>query len=129
MDNLVPVILLVGLIAIALVVSKYFACLDHQRIREHVESSGGTVLNIVRNLQSGWRRSRDRAYDVRYKTRHDVTLTATCRTGVFSGIYWVSNMLPSGSDQIPETSIEPELMECPACGWKITAQQTHCSRC
>lgn len=62
---------------------------NRQRIREHIEKGGGRVLDIIWNPTEGF-------YDVRYQTQQGKVYEATCKTTVFSGVYWTGNAPPSG---------------------------------
>src|SRR5437899_1634519 len=98
--------------------------LDRDRIREYVESRGGKVREIRWNpFGPGWLGSRERIYDVEYQTKQGTTRTHTCKTSMFSGVYWTEE----DSDQEPATRAEP--ITCLACGTKIPAQASHCPTC
>jgi len=125
MDDLAFVVLMVVLIGVAIIVSKYIDRIDHQRIREHVEHSGGKVLKITTQYLGGWRASRDRAYLVTYRTQHGKTITASCRTSMFRGVYWITDRPPGFN--LRES--QPEPITCLECGANIPARQTHCSKC
>jgi len=100
---------------------------DRQRIRQHVEESGGTVLDIVTESPWGWRWnwSRDRTYQVTYRTNHGKVITATCGTSMSSGVYW-RRYAPPGID-LRESQTEP--IDCLECGAKIPARQARCPKC
>src|SRR5882762_10257645 len=105
MDNLAFVVQMVVLVGVAIMVSKYIDRLDHERIREHVENNGGKVLKITTQYLGGWRGSRDRACLVTYRTQHGKTITASCRTSMFRGVYWITD-LPPGFN-LRESQTEP----------------------
>jgi hypothetical protein len=100
---------------------------DRERIREHVERSGGKVLDITWNpFGRGWFGSRyERIYEVRYRGRHGRTVEATCKTSMFSGVYWTGDSAPADfDDRSDETrclrcgsTIQPGNARCPKCGW------------
>jgi hypothetical protein len=78
--------------------------LDNKRIRDYVEAGGSEVVGIVwQRFGKGWFGSgNQRIYDVTYRTRDGQTFTATCKTAMFAGVYWIGNVLPptsSGSTQ------------------------------
>src|SRR5262249_42306055 len=93
--------------AIALVILAAFVIsvakghLDHKRIREYVEAGGSEVLDIVwTRFGKGWFGSgNQRIYDVTYRTRDGQTLTATCKTAMFAGVYWTGNVPPPTSSK------------------------------
>lgn len=125
MDNLIFVILVAVILAIAIGLGKITENSDRQRIREHVEGSGGKVLSIVRQYLWGWRGSRDRAYLVTYKTHDGRSIIASCRTSLFRGVYWIRDS-PPGFDLLGS---QTEPIDCLECGAKIPAGQTHCPKC
>jgi hypothetical protein len=88
-----------AVVAVVVVVGRMIAgSLDRDRIREYVEERGGKIIAIVWNpLGPGWY-GHERIYDVRYKTRHGEIQTATCKTGMFSGVYWTGHA-PASSPQ------------------------------
>jgi len=100
--------------------------LDRQRICEHVESTGGTVEDIAWNpFGTGWFGSRnERIYEVTYRTRHGKTVSATCKTSMWSGVYWTSDAPPSDFSEPPA-----ETTECLSCGTPIPANQSRCLKC
>ena len=91
----VLVILLV--IGAAFVIRRITGRLDRDRICEYIERGGGKVLDIKWNrFGPGWLGSSgDRIYDVQYVTSQGHTRTATCKTGMFSGVYWTGDAPPS----------------------------------
>src|SRR5262249_17087918 len=95
-------ILIAVLIAVAGIVFRaYLGKLDRERIREHVERPGGKVLNIesLWTLGGGWRTTPNaRLYDVRYTTHRGRTITATCATNMFSGVWWPRETPPGLAD-------------------------------
>jgi hypothetical protein len=116
---------------------------DRKRIREHIESHGGEVINIERNsfgagLFGG---SSDRTYDVRYRTKGGKRATASCKTGMMNGVYWISRKPPGEMnepsedfglpdevvDEIPQSPAES--IDCLECGTKIEAGKTRCPQC
>jgi hypothetical protein len=47
-------------------------------------------------LGPGWFGSRgNQLYEVRYQTKSGKNITVTCKTGLFSGVYWSGNSIPS----------------------------------
>jgi hypothetical protein len=142
MTDLGTVLVYILVIALAIAIRVYAGRLDRERIREYVESGGGTVLDIAWNpLGPGWSGSSERIYDVRFKTARGEMHTGTCKTSMFSGVYWTGHAPPTGlqdSDGSSATSIaeveEPtttpaEPITCLSCGTQIPARQTHCAKC
>jgi hypothetical protein len=83
----------------AFVISVAKGYLDDKRIHDHVEAGGSEVLGIVwKRFGKGWFGSgNQRIYEVTYRTRDGQTFTATCKTGMFAGVYWTGNVPPPTS--------------------------------
>jgi hypothetical protein len=71
---------------------------DRKRIREHVDSHGGKVIEILSDWFGAGGRSA-RAYDVTYISRNGQRVTAKCITSMTSGVQWLS-------DKPPESQME-----------------------
>jgi hypothetical protein len=71
--------------------------LDRSRIRKEIAASGGEVLDIRWSpFGRGWFGERsNRIYEVTYRTTNGKTLTATCKTSLFTGIFWLGDAPPS----------------------------------
>src|SRR5262249_25547334 len=102
MDGLVPVVFVVVVLVVLSGLRLYAGRLDRERIREHVESHGGKVLNIeyvFSPFATGWRGADNaRLYDIRYVTHRGRTITATCATNKFSGVWWPREAPPGLHD-------------------------------
>ncbi len=142
MSALSPWFLFLVVIATGLALRLIAGNLDRDRILESIESTGGKVLDISWNpLGPGWFGSQERIYDVRFKTRQGDIMTATCKTSMFSGVYWTgyasSSKAESGGTpgkpffaEVEEPSTAPaEPIACLACGTRIPADQTNCAKC
>jgi len=129
-DTSSPLILLV-VIALGLGIRLIAGRLDRDRIREYIKNGGGQVLHIVWNpFGPGWWGSRERIYDVTYKTHNGEVREATCKTTMFSGVYWTGDAALSGL--VERHGISPrtgEAIDCLKCGSKIPPQQSHCHNC
>jgi hypothetical protein len=103
MSTLVLVIFL-SVVAVFAIISRSIAQnLDRQRIREYVENGGNEVLEIVwKRFGKGWLGSNQRIYDVTFKTRQGKTLTATCKTNLFGGVYWTGQAPPIDPEEVAE---------------------------
>jgi hypothetical protein len=73
---------------------------------------------------------------VKYETRDGKIHTATCKTSMFSGIYWNVHApgLTESSEPITREVQEPtttpaEPITCLACGARIPSSHTHCPKC
>ena len=71
--------------------------LDRSRIRNEIAARGGEVLDIRWSpFGRGWFGERsNRIYEVTYRTTNGKTLTATCKTSLFAGIFWSGDAPPS----------------------------------
>jgi hypothetical protein len=85
----------------AFVISVAKGHLDHKRIRESIEAGGSEIIDIVwKRFGKGWFGSgNQRIYDVTYRTREGQTVTATCKTAMFAGVYWTGNVPPLTSSE------------------------------
>lgn len=121
------------ILIIGVIVLRIFAdYLDRQRIRDHVEGSGGKILNISWNpLGRGWFGSRnERIYEVHYRAKNGRTVEATCKTSMLSGVYWTSDSAPSDFMDMPETPDAcAEPVKCLACGSTIPSGKSRCPKC
>ena len=121
-ESLFPGLIILALFTIIRIAADRF---DRERIQAYVEHEGGVLIDIVWNpFGTGWFGSRERIYDVEYRTRDGKTVTATCKTSLWAGVYWTSGTLPSG---FTETSNEPT--ECMSCGATIPARKNRCPQC
>ena len=129
METTFYVMIYVVAIAFAAICLWMARSLDRDRIREHVERSGGKVIAIRRNpFGKGWFGSNERIYEVHYTTRHGKPVEATCKTSMFSGVYWTSDHPPeSFGDAASDVPAEP--ISCLACGARIPARDRRCPKC
>jgi hypothetical protein len=60
------------------------------------------VRTIVwKRFGKGWLGSTNqRIYDVTFKKGDGETMTATCKTSMFGGVFWTSEVLPAHSEKI-----------------------------
>lgn len=117
------------LLGVALLSLRLFAGrLDRARIRSHVRASGGHVLDIKWSpLGRGWFGSKgDRIYEVTYRTKAGKTITAACKTSMFSGVYWTSDTAP---DSFPDDGSGSSVTECLSCGATLPGSTTRCPQC
>lgn len=134
-SSVLYVVLLVGVVLFAFVVAPK---LDHDRIRENIESHGGKVIEILRAWGSGGRN--DRAYEVSYMTATGQRKKATCRTNMWRGVYWVNTRPPGLDSDEPDdvplrgyVAEEPpgptEPIPCLRCGSMIPEDKVCCPQC
>ena len=114
----------IGLVSLRVLVDK----LDRSRIRAHVRLSGGEVLDISWcPFGRGWFGEKgDRIYEVSYRTKAGKTVTATCKTSMFSGVYWAIDTAP---DSFPSDDSTSSATECLSCGATIPESEACCPKC
>ena len=102
--------------------------LDRSRIRSHVCASGGQVLDITWSpFGRGWFGEKsDRVYEVTYRTKTGKTITASCKTSMFTGVYWASDMAP---DSFPSDDSDSGITQCLSCGATIPGSKARCPKC
>ena len=124
---------IVGALAAMLGLRLVLDRLDRGRIREELEKGGRSVLDITWNpFGRGWLGERsDRLYEVTYRTQGGKTVTATCKTTMYTGVYWASSTPPSGFSRSPtdrirclrcRASIPESGTDCKKCGWSYRDQ-------
>ena len=94
----------------ALLIRLFVGRLNHNRIREYIAGQGGTVLGITwRPFGNGWFGEKDSViYDVRYRDREGNVHSATCKTGMFSGVYFTNDHIIT---RAPRTATRQEAPE------------------
>lgn len=118
-------IVLIGLLAaIAIRVAMHF--IDKNRIKGEVESKLGRVVSIIWNpFGRGWFfEKNERHYNVTYVDRSGMTVSTTCKTSLFTGVYW--------ADGPKSTEPPPRLMSrhlCGKCGYALSAEWRACPNC
>ncbi|HEX5105805.1 MAG TPA: hypothetical protein VFV87_18435 [Pirellulaceae bacterium] len=86
---------------------------DQSRIAEYIQSRGGRVVSVQWSpFGRGWfGEKNDRIYEVVYYDADGLQHFATCKTSLFSGVYWtedrVSHAKPQWFDKANATSQEP----------------------
>ena len=129
MSDMLNGFLLVLTVAAVILIVSMAGELNRQRIRDHVEASGGEVIDMARRWFGGVGGRYATTYDVTYKTRHGKRVTATCITGMMRGVHWVSDRPPDGGMETYEQAEAAEPIRCLECGAKIPAGKTHCPHC
>jgi hypothetical protein len=117
-------VIYVGLLAtIAMRVAFHF--IDKNRIQREIESRGGRVISITWNpFARGWFfEKNERHYDVTYLDRAGATISTTCKTSFFTGVYWAEG--PSMVDQPRIVS----RLHCSQCGYSLQADWQSCPHC
>lgn len=92
MEIVLIVFLVVGL---ALMFRLFAGSLDHNRVEDYIASRGGRVLEKHWNpFGRGWFGEKDsRIYSVRYQDREGNVHEATCKTSLFSGVYFTEDRI------------------------------------
>lgn len=118
--------LVFGIVAIFLI--HYFVGkFDRQRIREHLEANGGTVISIERPWFSGGKYFR--TYTVLYKARNGKTHVAKCLTSMTRGVDWLNSHPPGSVLESFADAGSVESIECLECGAKVPAGKMRCPHC
>ena len=83
---------------------------DHGRIRSYVAESGGSVQSIEwAPFGKGWfGEQNDRIYRVVYVDRDGNTHEASCKTSLFSGVYFTQDQIIRYSSKVREAKNESE---------------------
>jgi hypothetical protein len=86
-------IVIVLAIFVAIVIRLLAGGLDHDRVREYVESRGGSVVEARwAPFGPGWFGDKhDRIYEVRYLDRDGHEHHAHCKTSLWSGVYFTDD--------------------------------------
>ena len=93
MDNGLPIVL--GFIALAIVFRLFAGGMDGDRVRAYIEERGGRLLS------SGWApfgkgwfgEQSDRIYEVRYLDGDGNEHEASCKTSMFTGVYFTEDRI------------------------------------
>ena len=99
---------------------------DKRRIKDEVETHLGRVVLIAWNpFARGWFfEKNERHYDVTYVDRSGATIATTCKTSMFTGVYWAEG--PKISEP------PPRLMSrhlCSKCGYSLSVEWRACPNC
>jgi len=118
--------LLIWAIGAALIFRIIMHFVDKNRIKDEVESKGGRILSISWNpFARGWFfEKNERHYDVTYVDRSGTTLSTTCKTSLFTGVYWAEG--PRLEEAAPRIIARHH---CSKCGYAINAEWRACPNC
>ncbi|MBB6430853.1 hypothetical protein [Algisphaera agarilytica] len=106
-----PVLLLfVGVAGIALVFRLFAGSLDRQRIENYIRGQGGRVISINWSpFGRGWFGSQnERIYEVVYYDAQGDQHFATCKTSMWSGVYWTEDRVAH-----PKAAWEDDVIHAP----------------
>jgi uncharacterized OB-fold protein len=118
------VLLFAFLAAIAIRIVMHFV--DKNRIKDEVEAHLGRVVSITWNpFARGWFfEKNERHYDVTYVDHSGQTISTTCKTSLFTGVYWAEG--PKISEP------PPRIMSrhlCSKCGYALNVEWRACPNC
>jgi hypothetical protein len=118
-------VFLLALVAIV-VIRAILHFVDKSHIREDVEAKGGRILSIRWNpFGRGWFfEKNERHYAVTYIDRSSATISAACKTSLFSGIYWAD--APLVEEPRPKFISRHR---CSKCGYALNADWRACPNC
>ena len=118
--------IIVPFVAFAVVIRMLAGNQDDARIRQEIERKGGAVIKIIWNpLGPEWlSRSADRLYEVTYRNRNGQTITANCKTSMFTGVYWADPQTVVQAKVIPAKAIQ-----CLQCKTPIASLESCCPKC
>ena len=116
---------LLALVAIV-VIRAILHFVDKSRIREDVEAKGGRILSIRWNpFGRGWFfEKNERHYAVTYMDRSGATISAACKTSLFTGTYWTD--APLADEPRPKFISRHR---CSKCGYALKANWRACPNC
>ncbi|MBL8797438.1 MAG: bZIP transcription factor [Planctomycetia bacterium] len=99
--ELFPLFFVFGAIALVIVFRVVAGSLDHQRIRDYVESRGGRLLSCHWSpFGTGWWGEKsDRIYEVSFRDRDGNLHHATCKTSMWTGVYWTEDQITQYGDR------------------------------
>lgn len=124
MNDSANFIVVVIFVALAIRVVMHFV--DKSRIKDEVESKGGRVISISWNpLARGWFFEKgERHYEVSYVDRSGGTISTTCKTSLFTGIYWAEG--PNLEEPRPRFMAR---YRCSGCGYALSVEWRACPNC
>jgi len=116
-------VLLAIVAALAIRIAMHF--FDKARIKDEVEAKGGRIVSINwKPFGRGWFFERnERHYNVTYRDRSGATISTTCKTSLFTGVYWADG---------PTADEPPRIIprhHCAKCGYAINADWRACPNC
>ena len=99
---------------------------DKNRIKDEIEAKGGRVISIRWNpFARGWFfEKNERHYDVTYTDRSGATVSTTCKTSLFTGVYWSEG---PRLEEAPPRIIPRH--HCAKCRYAINAEWRACPNC
>lgn len=95
------VVIIVLVIAVAIVIRLVAGGMDHDRVRQYVESRGGRVIDAYwAPFGKGWfGEKNDRIYGVRFVDADGNEHEASVKTSLFSGVYFSEDRIVRRADR------------------------------
>ena len=117
---------LIWAVGAALAVRIIMHFVDKSRIKSEIESKGGRVISIRWNpFARGWFfEKNERHYEVAYTDRSGATVSTTCKTSLFTGVYWAEG--PRLEEPPPRIVARHR---CSKCGYAIQVEWRACPNC
>lgn len=99
---------------------------DKARIHREVEARGGKVVSLAWHpFGRGWFfEKNERHYVVNFRDRAGTIQTATCKTSLFTGVYWAD---PPEAEEPRPQFVSRHL--CAQCGYRLSAEWRACPNC
>jgi hypothetical protein len=90
-----------GFIGLFIIIRLLAGSMDGDRVREYIEQRGGRLLSAGwAPFGKGWFGEKsDRIYEVRYLDRDGNEHAATCKTSLFTGVYFTEDQIVSYRQQ------------------------------
>lgn len=83
--------------------------MDSDRVKSYIEERGGQLLEKRWSpFGRGWYGDTNRVYEVRYVDRDGNEHRATCKTSLFSGVYWTDDEIVRRAERADARSLEEE---------------------
>jgi hypothetical protein len=99
--------------------------MDRDRIRDYVQGRGGRMLSCTwAPFGTGWFGDKsDRIYEVSYLDKEGNQHRATCKTSMWTGVYWTEDRIVVHAQQqpSPDKLVEPEPFQSDGDPWSQTA--------
>ena len=106
-------LLIVAAVALVVLIRLFAGGLDKQRIDDYVRQLGGRVQSIRWSpLGRGWFGERNaRIYEVVYYDAQGSLHRATCKTSLFSGVYWTEDQVVGVTPHVANPTDQLEFLQ------------------
>ncbi len=104
-------ILIAFVISLVIFIRLVAGGVDHDRLDQYISERGGRVIERHWNpFGRGWFGSQnERIYDIKYVDKNGNIHQATCKTSLFSGVYFTQDEIVQYSERARQTDREAEL--------------------